>query len=494
VQFFWFRAPAASGRIALLLAALGFSAALGPGLEVAHASARTFTGKQVVAALRHRPFVGKQVTVLGPLDFRSLRRVAHPFICVDCVFNGFVSAADTTFQRSFDVSGADFRAPISMVRATFLGPAVFGFPQGDRQTVFRQKSDFSLAQFANIASFEAASFDGVADFTLARFEKDAIFSSSELSKQSTFARTSFAGVADFRLAQFFADVDFGEAEFAGPADFSIAEFDQHAVFSKARFEGRATFFGSQFQSEGRNDYSAQFDQAASVGLLDFSSAEFAGNTTFRGISAHTLSFARTTFDTRRAAVFDTDAVADSLVMSVRTADDAIEGDQDRIHVLRLIEASAKSRNDLVVANDAHYDIANLQQRTYWLPWRILDRAFYGGIAGYFVRPFRPLTILLALVVVLALFRTLKGRAAAPGRSPQHARWHAWSVASVGAYGHRFATEVLDGLGRIGRGGNVESPSLATRLEVFAYRLLIVCALLGFANSNPTLRQMFDALR
>src|SRR5262249_453643 len=248
-----------------------------------------------------------------------------------------------------------------------------------------------------------------------------------------------------------------------------------------------------FQNEDKNDYSAQFDHAASVGVLDFSSAEFQGNTTFRGITAHILSFARTTFGARRAAVFDGDAIADSLVMSVPTPADPTQ-DEDRIHVLQLIEASAKSRNDLAVANDAHYDIANLQQRTYWLPWRILDQAFYGGIAGYFVRPFRPLATLLALVVVLALLRTLKDRATAPDRSPQDPRWQVWSVASVGAYGHRFATEVLDGLGRIGRGGNVASPTLATRLEVFAYRLLIVCAILGFANSNPTLRQMFDALR
>ena len=35
---------------------------------------------------------------------------------------------------------------------------------------------------------------------------------------------------------------------------------------------------------------------------------------------------------------------------------------------------------------------------------------------------------------------------------------------------------------------------ARRIEVFAYRLLFVCALIGLANSNPTLRQMFDAIR
>jgi hypothetical protein len=38
-----------------------------------------------------------------------------------------------------------------------------------------------------------------------------------------------------------------------------------------------------------------------------------------------------------------------------------------------------------------------------------------------------------------------------------------------------------------------SESSGRRLEIVAYRLLVVCALLGLANSNPTLRQMVDAL-
>ena len=32
------------------------------------------------------------------------------------------------------------------------------------------------------------------------------------------------------------------------------------------------------------------------------------------------------------------------------------------------------------------------------------------------------------------------------------------------------------------------------IEIWIYRLLFVCTLIGFANSNPTLREMFDAIR
>jgi Pentapeptide repeats (9 copies) len=469
-------------------------AALGAGLESARAAApRTYTGEQIVASLSKQRFVRKDVIVQGPLDFRSLRNVNHPFVCLDCVFNGPVSASDTTFERSFDVSGARFLGQVSMNRATFLGPAVFGLPPGNHPTVFLERSSFSLAQFASVASFEAAQFIGDTDFTLARFEKNAIFS-SVFSKQSTFTRASFAGVADFRSAQFGDEADFEEAEFTGLADFSLAVFVREAGFKRVRFEGRGSFFGSQFRYVAKNDFSALFNRATSVGVLDFSSAQFLGKTTFRGISGHIVLFARTTFYARRAVVFDDDAVADSLVMSVHTADDAIES-EDRVHVLQLIEASAKARNDLGVANDAHYDIASLQSKGYWWPWRILDQAFYGGIAGYFVRPFRPLATVVVLVVFLAVLRTLRRRAVASPRSPQRRSWRAGLLASARAYAHRFVTEVLDGLARIGRrGADADPPSLTNRLEVFAYRVLVVCALLGFANSNPTLRQMFDALR
>jgi len=39
----------------------------------------------------------------------------------------------------------------------------------------------------------------------------------------------------------------------------------------------------------------------------------------------------------------------------------------------------------------------------------------------------------------------------------------------------------------------DDTNTSNSIEVFVYRLLLVCALLGLANSNPTLREMFDTL-
>ena len=54
---------------------------------------------------------------------------------------------------------------------------------------------------------------------------------------------------------------------------------------------------------------------------------------------------------------------------------------------------------------------------------------------------------------------------------------------------------LDTLSSIksGRIGRRTRPTVGERIEVFVYRLLLACAALGLANSNPTLREMFDTL-
>jgi uncharacterized protein YjbI with pentapeptide repeats len=452
------------------------------------ATQRVWSGDQVLAQLRKGSFVHRGVTIDGRLDFRPLESVAHAFACRDCNFTGPVFASDTTFERAFDVGGAQLNQPVRMSRAVFEGPAVFGKPPGSRVTLFSQTSDFALARFNGLASFEGANFTGSSRFALARFEGNAIFSGGTFLTSADFARASFGGVADFREAWFYDGATFDEGEFARLADFALAHFFGRGMFSRARFGGTGRFFGAQFKYVAENDFSADFQQA--TGDMDFSSAQVGGGVTFRRASAGMLSFDRAKFFAPRQAVF-TDASSPNFVMDVGTVDEAVQP-FDRIRVLQMVEASAKARNDLSIANDAHYDLASLRSDGYWWPWRMLDRGLYGGIAGYFVRPFRPMVALLVLAAILALVRTVRTRSAST-QPRKSAPWRS-TIAKAGTWLHRFTTELLDGLARIGRGVGADPPSLGRRLETFTYRVLIVCALLGFANSNPTLRQMLDALR
>jgi hypothetical protein len=163
----------------------------------------------------------------------------------------------------------------------------------------------------------------------------------------------------------------------------------------------------------------------------------------------------------------------------------------------MIEASGKARGDLAAANDAHYALRADRSKDYSTVGRALDYVFYRGIAGYFVRPMRPLLILVALVAALSLasvVRTRRRRPPDPQPSDAISRPRRVWATTTGRCSD-FLTCFLDKLGLV-TPQHAESPGSAAvgrRLESFAYRLLVVCAILGLANSNPTLRQMVDTL-
>jgi hypothetical protein len=71
------------------------------------------------------------------------------------------------------------------------------------------------------------------------------------------------------------------------------------------------------------------------------------------------------------------------------------------------------------------------------------------------------------------------------------RFGIWLHTSVRPGIAHFGHELLDTFRLILPGSGATAKG--RRAEAFAYRLLFVCMLIGFANSNPTLRQMLDAL-
>jgi hypothetical protein len=153
----------------------------------------------------------------------------------------------------------------------------------------------------------------------------------------------------------------------------------------------------------------------------------------------------------------------------------------RKRVLQLIEAGAKARGDLGVANDARFSLEVIESREEPLWRRVPNVVFYRLVAGYFVRPLHPIAALLLLVASVALVRTA-GRTSAASRLARRL-WVAMC-----AFGHEF----LDALALIAPGGGQEDRR-GGRIEAFVYRLLLVCALIALGNTNPTVREMFDAV-
>jgi hypothetical protein len=110
-----------------------------------------------------------------------------------------------------------------------------------------------------------------------------------------------------------------------------------------------------------------------------------------------------------------------------------------------------------------------------------------------VRPFRPLLILTIVATVFAIGRYVRQRGRRIGErgtvSPQRGR-----LRRAQGQCASFSTCLLDTFAlAVPRWGGRQELGLAERLQVIVYRVLLVCALIGLANSNPTLRNMVDTL-
>lgn len=503
-----------------------------------------------------RPVVLASIKVRGRLDLRPLASVSVPFKCRGCDFTRGIEAADVVFGRTVDLSGAHIQGPVDLEGASFAGPvlfaaaprrvlfasdvdaalAVFGDVTTFEQATFAARARFRLARFRSDAtfasaqftsqkpaSFSAAAFDGNADFDRAVFDGGADFARSSFDA-TAFRGARFQGSADFRASVFRSGADFSQSMFMSGATFEVAQFLQRAAFVGAQFFGQAgrvaasfasggaagdvDFSFANFQAQGDVPEIADFSNFVAAGTLSFKDAEFPDDTT---LQMNSLS-------------------AKSLVLQVDEARSVADGKDDptkphQRDVLRLIESSAKNIGDLPIANDADFQLHVLRSRTesHWYRWA--DVFFYRDIAGYLVRPLQPLLTLLALAFLLTFARMYwtrrKEKRITRRRTPagplhrrarrrlmpkrRHPRRPVHRTTIPRRFGQRllrlwrldvrFVNAYLDTLVLVApgrRGRTSASERLERRIEVSVYRVLLVCVLIGLANSNPTLRQFVDA--
>jgi uncharacterized protein YjbI with pentapeptide repeats len=471
----------------------------------------TVRGEAIVRALQAgQPVVRDGTRVIGPVDLTAVTTVHTVFKCRDCAFAGAVMAPDVTFEKTVDLSGASFTRNVDFRGATFVAPALFqtsladrtrGF--GEKRVVFAQRVDFSLALVSDLSSFSGAVFGGDAVFRDARFS-DVTFASATFS-DAAFERATFRGAAVFNNVTFGGAARFSDSDFRRRADFSLARFIGGGVFSRAQFGEDASFLGGIMTSPSRSVEAARFDDVAASGNLNFTFVEFnvasdrgkyeAALAVFSDlVCGGSLVFRNATFAKDRVLEMERLQARD-LVLDVDTVKQ-INGEDDQRAVLQMIENSGKARGDLAVANDAHYALRADRSKDYSTVGRALDYVFYRGIAGYFVRPMRPLVVLVVVVALLSLVSVIRAyRRREPGSAaavPLSRRRRAWN--STTGRCSDFLTCFLDKLGLVRpQRTDGASPPLGRRLESFAYRLLVVCAILGLANSNPTLRQMVQTL-
>jgi len=408
----------------------------------------------------------------------------------------------STSWRTVDLSGSTFLKHVTFHGTTFAAPVLLGATTPRSPATFRHGIDFSLAVFDDLASADGAVIHGSGLFGGARFRADASLVGAQFDRVA-FDAASFGGTALFRQTTFSRAATFVDTNFESRTDFTQAEFDRGVDFGSAQFAKGATFLGSTFIAPDPSSPAANFQTATSGGDFEFTFAKFLtpripknakGNLGDIAIFSNlvcgsALVFRYTTFASRYQIAMDQIQVRD---ISFDVADvSQVDGEDNQRTVLQDIETSAKNRDDLAQANDAQYRLRVMASRHYGPVGHALDFVFYRGIAGYFVRPLRPVVALLVLVAVLSVARTVSRR-----RSDQAAagpRRRSWRTA--GGWLSRAAHSILDTFALMAprRGGDAANASLGLRLEAFTYRVLIVCALLGLANSNPTLRQMVDSL-
>jgi hypothetical protein len=485
------RALTGTAAVVALVAAFAVKTA---GAAVGHVPCPSRGGMCSAAAIVEELRGGGSVSltgreIVGVLNLSRIGVVRGVFRCTDCQVAGLV-ASNVTFESTIDLGGLDATGPVSFSGAIFERPALFGseFDPGGQGADFEQRADFSLATFEDLVSFRDSTFEHDARFRIARLRADSDFSGAHFDGGADFSRAEFTGPTGFRVSEFTTDALFTGADFQQNADFRLAMFDQKGTFDNARFAGGASFIAAEFDGE-QSEQAVSFERASSQKTLDFADATFGVTSNFRNLSAAAVSFDHADLGPR-TVFYMRDLSTDDLVLGVGDIGHVANGSRER--VLRLIESSAKTRGDIALANDADYELHVSASRHHTWPRRVADFIVYRGLAGYFVRPLRPLLAALALALGLALWREFR-----PARVPwprSAARLGSLAGAAARPVG-RVLARVFDSLASFGRGpadGGRTRP-LGQRLETLAYRLLVVCALIGLANSNPTLRQMFDAL-
>jgi uncharacterized protein YjbI with pentapeptide repeats len=490
------RAPTPIDRLLLgfVLAAAAAAFAARPAFAVP--PEQVLTGSHVRALVSKRPVVLRGVTIRGPLDLRRLGTVEHGLECRSCRLEGDLIGSGVVFAGTLDLTGSRIAGAVRMRGARFRQPVLFGSPAAPGGTRFDRKADFSLAQFDDFVSFEKAQFPKGADFVYTRFGGEAIFAYGRFAADASFDRAWFTSGADFRHGVFTSPSSFVSSEFRGSADFSTVQFRRGVTFHLARFDGDGAFYGTLFWGLGSR-LAATFEGVTVGRSVDFGFSSFWNDAEFSRMAARRVSFEGATF-TRSVVMEDFSAV--DLQMDVGTVLRSVPHEERRT-ILRQIEASAKTRGDLGTANNAHYALEVLTSSAYPWPRRSLDFAFYRLVAGYFVRPLRPLTAFVVLVLLFSIARCVRSeqkdeQSEQARQQEERARRRRLRLRAVGHGLLRVGGQCLDTISVVGRlkarpdGAAVGGPS---RLEMLAYRVLVVCVLIGLANSNPTLRQMFDAL-
>ncbi|UUE28488.1 pentapeptide repeat-containing protein (plasmid) [Rhodococcus qingshengii] len=184
-----------------------------------------------------------------------------------------------------------FTESVSFSDATFSQNANFN------KSTFSKKAWFDRTTFTRNANFNETTFTQNAAFNKSTFTQNAAFKETTFTKNAWFERTTFTQNATFNKSTFTEDAAFRNVKFSQAALFRDVTFTRNANFTESTFTKSAAFDRTTF-TRNANFKNVIFSQNAT-----FNKANFAQNANFNNVTAHSLSFNASIFDSDDLGAF-----------------------------------------------------------------------------------------------------------------------------------------------------------------------------------------------
>jgi hypothetical protein len=478
---------------------------------------------ELVACLQVGPVDLAGATITGPLDLTAVDVVPYPFRCVDCTFSGDVNVADVTFERLVAFERVFIRGDLDARGARFAGAVLArGQREGDEPSGIEGDANFSLARFDEALQLDSTTFGGAVTFESARFAGAVTMSGTDLLGPANFDRIvaaesfSIGGPDPFDptgpngVAQDV--VTMQNATFEGDLDLGARSYHSGLIATGARVGGRLTLRSAVVT--GNADL-----ERVTVNDLDATGLEVIGPPTpcaqrvseagsgtldLSDLRAESITLAQAVVDelvlqgaqvAGRANVelalltceasFD-GLSADSLTVDLAAVDRA--GPAARQSMYKTIVDTAKEAGDLELANEATYRrYVDLNRDDAW-PKATLDNIFYRGMAGYMVKPLRPLVCLLVLWLAGTVVRFVTSPRQTAGGPPL-------TIAdSLGVALGEAGRAIIRPTPKLPQGANLLTwPSIGRLAEYLASKILLVILVISISNNSTALDKIVEAV-
>jgi uncharacterized protein YjbI with pentapeptide repeats len=422
--------------------------------------------------------------VKGEIDLRGLGATRGSFVLTNSIIEGALIAPSTIFKGTVDFTNSTFSGKtnypnfVDLHGSIFEGDVVwsqaeFGArsenPSGVdfRGVRFRGITDLRGALFNVPVQFQNATFEGRTSFQQTQFQETSDFTGAAFEDSISFVHSIFRDLTNFEGVNVAKDVDFTGARFNAVVIFRTLSVMGHLSIRRAYFEGKVIL------------------DMASVGDLQLEENDF--------VAGVQLSMA--------------EIEADSLEMDLKDID-KIDNDLEKRAALEAVERTARNKGSIAIANDALFRRRVLENNERDQPLQILNRIFNEGVAGYAVRPLRPLFSVLVVVLFGWLVRLAgefltrrvdgKGTTLRFNEEKMTRRLDEWLAVSLGALGaslHAALSPKLNISVQPEQRGNLGAHVVATAqlVEWVSQKVLIGLFLIAIANAVPAAKEFISSI-